>query len=113
MVILMFLIPALVERPHPHRFQKLLSSGLSIFAESSESDTLGFDLTSFFTVTAAQVAVSNDGQATSTCTNAEDLAPAFTPEEETRFVIRYVSLAATFTESDSYGVGLINSLTLI
>jgi len=58
---------------HPHRFQELSSSGIFTFAES---DTLGLDLTSLSTVTAAQVAVSNDGQAASTCTNAEDLAPA-------------------------------------
>jgi len=77
---------------HADRFQELLSSGLSLTATCAESSELGtFDLNSMSvsTVTPAHVPVSNDGQATSTVENAEDLTPAFTPDEETRFTRRY------------------------
>ena len=77
---------------HPDRFQELSSSGLSLTAtcaESSESGTFDLNSMNVSTVTPAHVPVSNNGQATSTVENAEDLAPAYTPDEETRFEQRY------------------------
>jgi len=65
------------------RFQELLSSGLSLTAACAESsETFDLNSMSVSTVTPAHKPVSNDGQATSTVENAEDLAPAFTPDEE-------------------------------